>query len=204
MASLPFCNSLLFALSKANQIQNGRDIQAIADKIFKFVKSKHEPDADTVCAYILCLCGLPTSVAQKAQDILQNMVSSKLQPENTVPALTADVFHTVIDLWACAGDAAKCQEIVDLIVSSQMAIDSSVARVMVSSLAHGTFNLGAMKSDAKFRRSAFWTKRLITPLYVGVGSPSKQELFHGIISQRFMAKVSAKLLKWKPQKKRRT
>lgn len=146
MASLTFCNSLLFALSKANQIQNGPDVQVIADEIFDFVKSKHEPDADTVCAYILCLSGSPQSVAQKAHDILQDMITSKSIHGKEVPALTADVFHTVIDLWACAGDAAKCQEVVASMVSSQMVIDSSIARVVVSSLAHGTFNLGAMKS----------------------------------------------------------
>jgi len=139
--SLSSCNAILSALAKANQIQNGRDVQEIADEVFNFLWSWSKPNTDTYNTYMKCLHGEDATVAEIAYEILLDMSAGKiLNNKNVIPSPNIETFHTVMTLWAKAGDVDRCQSIINLMEERSMLSNQLTFEIMLSSFAHGRFD----------------------------------------------------------------
>jgi pentatricopeptide repeat protein len=136
-------NAILSALARANEIENGRDVQELAAKVLNYLANRTNPNADTYAAYFRCLHGVPTSVASTAQKILEQMISGELVDGKGFPAPTLEVFNTVIRLWADAGNSEKCHSVLDLLVSSGFVANRDTCYAMLSVMAHRTFDSDA-------------------------------------------------------------
>ncbi|KAI2491718.1 hypothetical protein MHU86_22827 [Fragilaria crotonensis] len=138
--ALEASNAILSALGRANEIENGRDVQELAVKVLTYLATRTNPNADTYAAYFQCLHGEPKSVACTAQKILEQMISGELVDGKGFPPPTLQVFNTVIQLWADAGDSEKCQRVLDLLVSSGFVANRDTCFAMLSVMAHRAFD----------------------------------------------------------------
>ena len=139
-------NAILSALSRANAIKSGPDIQVLADKVLANLSARASPNADTYCAHFRCLHGDSTTVAVTAETTLRTMVTGKLADIKGLPAPTVEVFNTVIELWANAGEPQKCQSVFDLLLNSGFEANRETFYSMLSVMAQGTFDADAAKA----------------------------------------------------------